>query len=75
MENTTKTRGKSISRPIMIMIMIMLLILGFVPVIIMAVTSYMINIDMLRERNELSNQSAVATLQKARTETCPFRKR
>ena len=63
-ENTTKTRGKSISRPIMIM----LLILGFVPIIIMAVTSYMSNIDMLQERNELSKQSAVATLQKARTD-------
>lgn len=63
-ENTTKTRGKSISRPIMIM----LLILGFVPVIIMAVTSYMSNIDMLRERNELAKQSAVATIQKSRTD-------
>lgn len=63
MKNTTKRRVKSISRPIMIM----LLILGFVPVIIMAVTSYMSNIDMLRERNELAKQSAVATIQKSRT--------
>ncbi len=63
MVNTNRTRGKSISKPIMIM----LLILGFLPIIIMAVTSYMSNIDMLQERNELSKQSAVATLQKART--------
>ncbi len=63
MENTTKRRSKSISKPIMIM----LLILGFVPIVIMAITSYMSNIDMLRERNELAKQSAVATIQKART--------
>ena len=64
MENTTKRRTKSIGTPIMIM----LLILGFVPIIIMAVTSYMSNIDVLRERNDLSKQSAVATLQKARAD-------
>ena len=64
MKNTTKRRNKSINKPIMIM----LLVLGFVPIVIMAITSYMSNIDMLRERNELSKQSAVATLQKARTD-------
>ena len=64
MENTTKRRSKSISKPIMIM----LLILGFVPIVIMAITSYMSNTDMLRERNELAKQSAVATIQKARTD-------
>ena len=63
MKNTTKRRGKSISKPIMIM----LLILGFVPIITMAITSYTSNIDMLRERNELAKQSAVATIQKSRT--------
>ncbi|WP_442918880.1 methyl-accepting chemotaxis protein [Ligilactobacillus sp.] len=63
MENKNRTRGKSISRPIMVMLMI----LGFIPIIIMSITSYMSNIDMLQERNELSKQSAVATLQKART--------
>ena len=64
MENTTKRRVKSISKPIMIM----LLILGFVPIITMAITSYTSNIDMLRERNELAKQSAVATIQKSRTD-------
>ena len=63
-KNTTKRRSKSISRPIMIT----LLILGFIPIIIMAITSYTSNIDMLRERNELAKQSAVATLQKSRTD-------
>lgn len=64
MKNTPKRRRKSISKPIMIM----LLILGFVPIIIMAITSYTSNIEMLRERNELAKQSAVATLQKSRTD-------
>ena len=64
MKNTTKRRSKSISKPIMIM----LLILGFIPIGIMAITSYMSNTDMLRERNELAKQSAVATIQKARTD-------
>ncbi|WP_074786555.1 methyl-accepting chemotaxis protein, partial [Ligilactobacillus ruminis] len=63
-KNTTKRRVKSISKPIMIM----LLILGFVPIITMAITSYTSNIDMLRERNELAKQSAVATIQKSRTD-------
>lgn len=62
-ENTTKRRSKSISRPIMIT----LLILGFVPIIIMAVTSYTSSINMLQARNNLAKQSAVATLQKSRT--------
>ena len=64
MKNTTKRRSKSISKAIMSM----LLILGFVPIVIMAINSYMINIDMLRERNDLAKQSAVATIQKARTD-------
>ena len=64
MKNTTKRRSKSISKAIMSM----LLILGFVPIVIMAINSYMINIDMLRERNDLAKQSAVATMQKARTD-------
>ena len=64
MENTTKRRSKSIGTPIMIT----LLILGFVPIIIMAITSYVSNINVLRERNDLSKQSAVATIQKARTD-------
>ena len=63
-KNTTKRRSKSISKAIMSM----LLILGFVPIVIMAINSYMINIDMLRERNDLAKQSAVATIQKARTD-------
>lgn len=63
-ENTTKRRRKSISKPIMIM----LLVLGFVPIVIMAINSYIINIDMLRERNDLAKQSAVATIQKSRTD-------
>lgn len=62
-KNTTKRRSKSISRPIMIT----LLILGFVPIIIMAITSYTSSINMLEARNELAKQSAVATLQKSRT--------
>lgn len=57
-KNTTKRRNKSINKPIMIM----LLVLGFVPIVIMAINSYIINIDTLRERNELAKQSAVATL-------------
>ena len=64
MKNTTKRRSKSISKAIMSM----LLILGFVPIVIMAINSYMININMLRERNDLAKQSAVATIQKARTD-------
>ena len=64
MKNTTKRRRKSISKPIMIM----LLVLGFVPIVIMAINSYIINIDMLRERNDLAKQSAVATIQKSRTD-------
>lgn len=62
-KNTTKRRSKSISRPIMIT----LLILGFVPIIIMAITSYTSSINMLQARNNLAKQSAVATLQKSRT--------
>ena len=64
MKNTTKRRSKSISKAIMSM----LLILGFVPIVIMAINSYIINIDTLRERNDLAKQSAVATIQKARTD-------
>lgn len=64
MENTTKRRSKSISRPIMIT----LLILGFVPIIIMAITSYTSSINMLQARNNLAKQSAVATAQKSRTD-------
>ncbi|MDB7637834.1 methyl-accepting chemotaxis protein, partial [Ligilactobacillus ruminis] len=63
-KNTTKRRSKSINKPIMIM----LLVLGFVPIVIMAINSYIINIDMLRERNDLAKQSAVATIQKSRTD-------
>ncbi|MBT9628005.1 methyl-accepting chemotaxis protein [Ligilactobacillus ruminis] len=63
-KNTTKRRSKSISKAIMSM----LLILGFVPIVIMAINSYIINIDTLRERNDLAKQSAVATIQKARTD-------
>lgn len=62
-KNTTKRRSKSIGRPIMIT----LLILGFVPIIIMAITSYTSSINMLQARNNLAKQSAVATLQKSRT--------
>ena len=64
MKNTTKRRSKSISKAIMSM----LLILGFVPIVIMAINSYIINIDTLRERNDIAKQGAVATLQKARTD-------
>ena len=64
MKNTTKRRSKSISKAIMSM----LLILGFVPIVIMAINSYIINIDTLRERNDLAKQSAVATIQKARAD-------
>lgn len=63
-KNTTKRRSKSISKAIMSM----LLILGFVPIVIMAINSYIINIDTLRERNDLAKQSAVATIQKARAD-------
>lgn len=38
-KNTTKRRSKSISKAIMSM----LLILGFVPIVIMAINSYMIH--------------------------------
>ena len=64
MKNTTKRRSKSISKAIMSM----LLILGFVPIVIMAINSYIINIDTLRERNDIAKQGAVATIQKARTD-------
>lgn len=63
-KNTTKRRSKSISKAIMSM----LLILGFVPIVIMAINSYIINIDTLRKRNDLAKQSAVATIQKARAD-------
>ena len=63
-KNTTKRRSKSISKAIMSM----LLILGFVPIVIMAINSYIINIDTLRERNDIAKQGAVATIQKARTD-------
>ena len=63
-KNTTMRRSKSISKAIMSM----LLILGFVPIVIMAINSYIINIDTLRERNDIAKQGAVATIQKARTD-------
>lgn len=52
-KNTTKRRSKSISKAIMSM----LLILGFVPIVIMAINSYIINIDTLREQNDLAKQA------------------
>ena len=64
MKKNNKTRGKSIVKPIMIM----LLIIGFVPIVTVALTSYISDVNMLRERNDLAKQSAVATLQKERAD-------
>lgn len=62
MKKNNRFRRKSIDTPIMVL----LLILGFLPIIIMSITCYMSDMTSLQERNDVSKQSAVATLQKAR---------